>query len=53
MEVVYLEGAEAAAAERMIDIAAKNAAAFMRAMGVKSGEALVMTNPPVSDVDAD
>lgn len=53
MDVIELEGEEAAAAERMIDIAARNAAAFMRSMGVKSGEALVMTDPPVSDVDAD
>lgn len=53
MKEIEVGQAEAAALDAQLDAAEKEIKAFMERHRVKSGEALVLTDPPVSDVDAD
>ena len=53
MEVLEITDDERAHVQAQLDRSVAEIEAFMKKHGVKSGEALVMSDPPVSDVDAD
>lgn len=53
MDIIYLEGAEAEAAHREMAAQRERLDAFLKRTGAKSAEAVVLSDPPVSDVDAD
>lgn len=53
MKEIEVGPEEAAAIEARLDATEKRIKDFMQRHRVKSAEALVLTDPPVSDVDAD
>ena len=53
MDVIILEGEEAKRVTESFRKDQADVAAFMKKHGITSGEALVLSDPPVSDVDVD